>query len=124
VEQARIQLAAAQSSAAFAVAEERRYAPLADIGAETAEQLTSRRNQAQQNAQQVGMRRAALVNAEKRIVSLRAQVRQAEAQASSTEAQLKAARVNLESTTLVATVNGGSATRRCARASSSSRARG
>lgn len=106
VEQARIQLAAAQSSATFAAAEERRYAPLADIGAETAEQLANRRNQAQQSAQQVAMRRAALVNAEKRIVSLRAQVRQAEAQAGSAEAQLESAKVNLEATTLTAAVDG------------------
>jgi membrane fusion protein, multidrug efflux system len=106
VEQARIQLAAAQTSAAFATAEERRYAPLAAIGAETAEQLANRRNQATQGAQQVGLQRAVLANAQKRIASLRAQVRQAEAQASSAEAQLQAARVNLESTTLNATVDG------------------
>ena len=106
VEQARIQLAAARSSAAFAAAEERRYAPLAAIGAETAEQLASRRNQARQSAQQVGIQRAALANAERRIASLRAQVRQAEAQAGSAAAQLKSATVNLESTTLLATTDG------------------
>ncbi|MFJ1472005.1 HlyD family secretion protein [Massilia orientalis] len=106
VEQARIQLATAQSDAAFAATEERRYAPLAEIGAETAEQLANRRNKARQSAQQVGIHRAALANAQKRIASLRAQVRQAEAQAGSAEAQLKAARVNLDSTTLVATIDG------------------
>jgi membrane fusion protein (multidrug efflux system) len=106
VQQARAQLAAAQSSAAFAEGEAGRYAPLAAIGAETAEQLATRRNQATQSAQQANAQRAALANAEKRIASLRAQVRQAEAQGESAEAQLKAARVNLESTTLAATVDG------------------
>lgn len=106
VGQARIQLATAQSDAAFAAAEERRYAPLAEIGAETAEQLANRRNQARQSSQRVGIQRAALANAENRIASLRAQVRQAEAQAGSAEAQLKAAKLNLESTTIVATVDG------------------
>ncbi|NVM77502.1 membrane fusion protein (multidrug efflux system) [Duganella sp. SG902] len=106
VEQARIQLQTAQTSAAFAAAEANRYAPLVAIGAETSEQLATRRNQAQQSAQQVGIHRAALANAEKRIASLRAQVRQAEAQAGSAEAQLKAANINLESTTLVAGIAG------------------
>lgn len=106
VEQARAQLATAQSNAAFAAAEERRYVPLAAIGAETGEQLANRRNQARQSAQQVGIQRAVLANTEKRIASLRAQVRQAEAQAGSAEAQRKVAQVNLESTTLFATVDG------------------
>lgn len=106
VEQARIQLQTAQTSAAFTAAEARRYEPLAEIGAETSEQLATRRNQAQQSAQQVGIQRAALANVEKRVASLRAQVRQAEAQAASAEAQLKAAKVNVASTTLVAAAAG------------------
>jgi membrane fusion protein (multidrug efflux system) len=106
IQQARVQLAAAKTSAAFAAAEERRYAPLVEMGAETAEQLANRRKQAEQSAQQVRANQAALANAEKRIVSLRAQVRQAEAQAGSVEAQLKTAKTNLTSTTLNATVDG------------------
>jgi membrane fusion protein (multidrug efflux system) len=106
VRQARAQLATAQTNATFAAAEERRYAPLVNIGAETAEQFANKRNQAQQTAQQVGAYRAALETSEKRIAFLRAQVQQAEAQAASAEAQLKAARINLDATTISATVDG------------------
>jgi membrane fusion protein (multidrug efflux system) len=106
VRQARAQLATARTNAAFTAAEARRYAPLVDIGAETAEQLANRRNQAAQSSQQVDAYRAALETAEKRIVYLRAQVEQAEAQAASAEAQLKTATINLASTTISATVDG------------------
>lgn len=106
VAEARAQLAAARANAAFAANEVKRYAPLVDIGAENAETLSARRNQATQGAQQVAVQRAALANAEKRIATLRAQVRQAETQAGSAEAQLKAANVNLQSTTLTASIAG------------------
>lgn len=106
VAEARAQLRAAEVNASFAANEVKRYAPLVDIGAENAEALSSRRNQAAQSAQQVAMQRAALASAEKRIGTLRAQVRQAETQAGSAEAQLKAADVNLQSTTLSASIAG------------------
>lgn len=106
VDQARAQLAAARDNAAFAAGEARRYAPLTEIGAENAQTLAARRNDADQSARQVAAQRAALENAQKRIVSLQAQVRQAEAQAGSAQAQLKAAEVNLQSTTLTASVAG------------------
>ncbi len=106
IAEVRAQLAAAQSNAAFAANEVKRYAPLVEIGAENAEALSARRNQAAQGAQQVAAQRAALANAEKRVGTLRAQVRQAEAQAGGAEAQLKAASVNLQSTTLTASIAG------------------
>lgn len=106
VAQARAQLAAAQDNASFAANEARRYTPLVEIGAESAETLAARRNQADQNVRQVAVQRAALANAEKHIASLQAQVRQAEAQAGTAQAQLKAADVNLQSTTLTASVAG------------------
>jgi membrane fusion protein (multidrug efflux system) len=106
VDQARAQLAAARDNAAFAAGEAQRYAPLTEIGAENAQTLAARRNDADQSARQVAAQRAALANAQKRIISLQAQVRQAEAQAGSAEAQLKAADVNLQSTTLTASVAG------------------
>jgi len=106
VAEARAQLAAAQANASFAANEVKRYAPLVDIGAENAETLSARRNQATQGAQQVAVQRAALANAEKHIGTLRAQVRQAEAQSGTAEAQLKAASVNLQSTTLNASIAG------------------
>nr|WP_314539047.1 HlyD family secretion protein [uncultured Massilia sp.] len=106
VDQARAQLAAARDNAAFAAGEARRYAPLTEIGAENAQTLAARRNDADQSARQVAAQRAALANAQKRIVALQAQVRQAEAQAGAAQAQLKAADVNLQSTTLTASVAG------------------
>ncbi|MFK3737411.1 HlyD family secretion protein [Massilia sp. TN1-12] len=106
VDQARAQLAAARDNAAFAAGEARRYAPLTEIGAENAQTLAARRNDADQSARQVAAQRAALANAQKRILALQAQVRQAEAQAGAAQAQLKAADVNLQSTTLTASVAG------------------
>jgi membrane fusion protein (multidrug efflux system) len=106
VAEARAQLAAAQANASYAAGEAQRYAPLVAIGAETAEQLATRRNQAKQGADQVKTARAALASAEKRIDTLHAQVRQAEAQGGTAVAQLKAAEVNLQSTTLSASIAG------------------
>jgi membrane fusion protein (multidrug efflux system) len=102
----RAQLAAAEKNAAYAAGEARRYAPLVDIGAENGQTLADRRNQAAQAFEQVRTQRAALANAEKRIGSLHAQVRQAEAQGEVAAAQLKAASVNLQQTTLSASVAG------------------
>lgn len=106
VAQMRAQLAAARDNAAFAKREVERYAPLVEIGAENAETLATRRNQAEQNARQVAAQQAALDNAVKHIASLQAQVRQAEAQSGTARAQLKAADVNLESTQLSASADG------------------
>lgn len=106
VDQARAQLRASEDSAAFAANEVRRYTPLVAIGAETAETLAARRNQADQSARQVSSQRAALANAIKHIATLEAQVRQAEAQSGTARAQLKAADVNVQSTTLSASVAG------------------
>ncbi|WP_229257287.1 HlyD family secretion protein [Duganella callida] len=106
VAQMRAQLAAARDNAAFARGEVARYAPLVEIGAENAETLSARRNQADQSVRQVAAQQAALDNAEKHIASLQAQVRQAEAQAGTARAQLKAADVNFESTQLAASAAG------------------
>jgi membrane fusion protein (multidrug efflux system) len=106
VAEARAQLAAAQANASYAAGEAQRYAPLVAIGAETAEQLATRRNQAKQAIDQAVTARAALASAEKRINTLHAQVRQAEAQGGTAVAQLKAAEVNLQSTTLSASIAG------------------
>jgi membrane fusion protein (multidrug efflux system) len=103
---ARAQLAAAQANAGYASSEVQRYAPLVQIGAENDEALATRRNQAKQAAEQVATQRAALANAEKRIASLQAQVRQAEAQGGTAKAQLQAADVNLQSTTIGASIAG------------------
>jgi membrane fusion protein (multidrug efflux system) len=106
VAEARAQLAAAQAQAEFAASEVRRYTPLVQIGAEPAEQLAAKRNDAKQAADQVARQRAALASAERRIGSMQAQVRQAEAQGHAAAAQLAAANVNVEATTVTASIAG------------------
>jgi len=106
IEQARAQLASADSDARFAAGEVERYAPLVATGAETRERLTTLRNQATQAASTAVVRRAALESAERRIASLNAQVHQAQAQGEAAQAQLAAANVNLSSTTVRASVDG------------------
>jgi membrane fusion protein (multidrug efflux system) len=106
VDESRAKLREMEDTAAFTANEVRRYTPLVAIGAETKETLATRRNQADQAARQVSGQRAALTNAIKHINTLEAQVVQAEAQAGTARAQLKAANVNVESTTLIASVAG------------------
>jgi membrane fusion protein (multidrug efflux system) len=106
VAEARAQLAAAQAQAEFAASEVRRYTPLVQIGAEPAEQLAAKRNDAKQAADQVVRQRAALASAERRVGSMQAQVRQAEAQGAAAAAQLAAANVNVEATTINASIAG------------------
>jgi membrane fusion protein (multidrug efflux system) len=106
INEARARLAAARAGAAYAQSEERRYAPLARIGAETNETLSAKRNQAKQAADQVAMQQAALASAEKRVASLRAQIRQAQAQGETANAQLAAAKVSLQSTLVSSSIAG------------------
>jgi membrane fusion protein (multidrug efflux system) len=106
IDQARAQLAVAQSDAAFARSEVARYAPLATSGAETREKLTSLQNQATQAANRAAAQQAMLAGAERRVKSLAAQVRQAQAQGEAARAQLAAADVNVGSTILRASVAG------------------
>lgn len=104
--QAHAQLNTAQASADYAQREAERYSSLVAVGAEKAETLASRRNDARQSLSKVAAQRAALQNAERKIASLKAQVRQAEAEARSAKAQLNSAEVDLEATTIVASIDG------------------
>jgi membrane fusion protein (multidrug efflux system) len=106
INEMKAQYQAAQKNADFAAGEVKRYEPLVKIGAETAEQLAAKRNQAQQAAEQAKAQNAALINAQRRIASLRAQIRQADAQASSAGAQLASANVSLQSTVVTASFAG------------------
>jgi membrane fusion protein, multidrug efflux system len=106
VAMAQAQLTSAESEARFAAAQVARYEPLAKSGAESTEKLTSLRDQAAKSAASVSAQRASLLQAQRRIDSLKAQLRQAEAQGESAQAQLDAAKVNLEATTVKASIDG------------------
>jgi membrane fusion protein, multidrug efflux system len=106
IDQARAQLAAAQSSLAFARGEVSRYTPLAATGAETGERLSQLRDQARQAAAQVVQARAGLVAAQRRVGTLQAQIGQAQSQGRAARAQLAAADVNVGSTVIRASRDG------------------
>lgn len=104
--QAQAQLNAAQSDVAFAAQQVGRYGPLAETGAETRERLAQLRNQLQQARAQAATRRAAVVAAQRRFGTLDTQIEQALSQARAGRAQLEAANLNVESTTLRASISG------------------
>lgn len=104
--QAQAQLNAAQSDVAFASQEVSRYAPLAATGAEPRERLAQLRNQLKQAQAQAATRRAAVLAAQRRFGTLGAQIEQALSQVRAGQAQLEAANVNVESTTLRASISG------------------
>jgi membrane fusion protein (multidrug efflux system) len=104
--QAQAQLDAAQSDVAFAAQQVGRYGPLAETGAESRERLAQLRNQLHQAQAQAATRRAAVVAAQRRFGTLDAQIEQALSQARAGRAQLEAANVNVESTTLRASISG------------------
>ena len=106
IDQARAQLAVAQTAWDFAKGEVARYAPLAASGAETKEHLTDLRNRAQQAGAQVQSAQAALENAQRRVATFRAQIAQARSQGDAARAQFSAAKVNLDSTILRAPSDG------------------
>lgn len=104
--QAQAQLNAAQSDVAFAAQQVGRYEPLAETGAESRERLAQLRNQFKQAQAQAATRRAAVLAAQRRFGTLDAQIEQALSQARAGRAQLEAANVNVESTTLRASISG------------------
>lgn len=104
--QAQAQLNAANSDVAFASQEVNRYAPLAATGAESRERLEQLRHQLRQAQAQAATRRAAVVAAQRRFGTLDAQIEQALSQARAGRAQLEAANINVESTTLRASISG------------------
>jgi membrane fusion protein (multidrug efflux system) len=106
IDQARGELAAAQSNLNFAQAQVARYTPLAASGAETGEKLSQLRDDEHQAAAKVVTARAALASAERRIGTLNAQVGQALSQGHAARAQLEAANVNLTSTIVRASIDG------------------
>ncbi len=106
IDQARAQVAAAESTLAFTRSEVQRYTPLVETGAEPRERLAQLRNEERQAQAQLASARAALVSAQRRTATLQTQVEQALSQARAAQAQLQAANVNLGSTTLRAPVAG------------------
>ena len=104
--QAQAQLNAAQSDVAFASEQVARFEPLARTGAESRERLSQLRNQLRQAQAQAATRRAAVLAAQRRFGTLDAQIEQALSQARAGEAQLRAADVNVQSTTIRASIAG------------------
>ncbi len=104
--QAQAQLNAAQSDVTFASQEVGRYEPLAETGAESRERLAQLRNQLRQAQAQAATRRAAVLATQRRFATLDAQIEQALSQARAGGAQLEAANVNVESTTMRASISG------------------
>lgn len=104
--QAQAQLNAAQSDVAFASEQVARFEPLARTGAESRERLGQLRNQLRQAQAQAATRRAAVLAAQRRFGTLDAQIEQALSQARAGEAQLRAADVNVQSTTIRASIAG------------------
>lgn len=106
VSQAEAQLDAAQSDLIFATQQVARYEPLAATGAESRERLAQLRHQQRQAQAQAATRRAGVLGARRRFVTLEAQINQALSQARAGQAQLEAADVNLQSTTIRASIAG------------------
>jgi membrane fusion protein (multidrug efflux system) len=106
IEQARNQLTAAQSKAAYDADQVRRYTPLVASGAEQAQQLAQLRTTAQQSSAQARAQASAIEAQQRRIATLQAQIDQAKAQAKGGQAQVAAANVDVDATLIRATENG------------------
>lgn len=106
VSQAQAQSNASQADVTFAAQQVARYEPLAATGAESRERLAQLRNQLLQAQAQAATRRAGILAAQRRFVTLEAQINQARSQTRAARAQLDAANVNLQSTTMRASIAG------------------
>ena len=106
LDQARATLAGAQATAAYAAGEANRYKTLNAQGVETAAQAAQMVNQANTAAAQARANAAAVHQAQLQIATQQAQVGQAEAQLKAAQAQVASAQINLNDTTLRASIAG------------------
>ncbi len=106
LDQARATLAGAQATAAYAGNEANRYKTLSAQGVETAERAAQAGNQADQANSQARANAAAVHQAQLQIATLQAQVGQAEAQLKAAQAQVASAQININDTTLRASIAG------------------
>lgn len=106
VDRAQAQLESAQADLKFARQEERRYAPLAQSGAESRQTYATKRTQLEQAEAAMEAAQAGLVSARRRVGTLQAQVQQALAQAEGGDAQREAADIDLDATTVTASIAG------------------
>ena len=106
LDQARATLAGAQATAAYASGEASRYKTLNAQGVETAAQAAQMVNQANTATAQARADAAAVHQAQLQIATQQAQVGQAEAQLKAAQAQVASAQININDTTLRASIAG------------------
>ena len=106
LDQARASLAGAQATAAYAGGEATRYRNLSNQGVETAAQAAQAANQASTAAAQARASAAAVHQAQLQIAASQAQVGQAQAQLKAAQAQVASAQININDTTLRASIAG------------------
>jgi membrane fusion protein (multidrug efflux system) len=106
VVQARAQLHGAQTSAAYALDQVKRYEPLVATGAETEERLAELRNSRDQAVATLDAGSAALQAAERQLVSTRAQIQQARAQLDAAQANARQAQLDMQDTVITSTLAG------------------
>ena len=106
LDQARANLAGAQATAAYAGGEADRYKTLNAQGVETAAQAAQMVNQSHTAAAQARADAAAVHQAQLGIATQQAQVGQAQAQLKAAQAQVASAQININDTTLRASING------------------
>ena len=106
LDQARAQLSGAQATAAYASGEADRYRSLSAQGVETAAQAAQAVNQSNTAAAQARANAASVHQAQLQIATQQAQVGQAQAQLKAAQAQVASAQINLNDTTLRASIAG------------------
>ena len=106
LDQARATLAGAQATASYATGEANRYKTLNAQGVETATQAAQMVNQANTAAAQARADAAAVHQAQLQIATQQAQVGQAQAQMKAAQAQAASAQININDTTLRASIAG------------------
>jgi membrane fusion protein (multidrug efflux system) len=106
LDQARATLSGAQATAAYASGEASRYRTLNAQGVETAAQAAQAVNQSHTAAAQARADAAAVHQAQLQIAASQAQVGQAQAQLKAAQAQVASARINIDDTTIRASIAG------------------
>jgi len=106
VNQAEAQLAGAHSNVVFYTGETDRYRPLATSGAETKEKLDQMENSRREALSQQAADQAQVDTAERTIGTLKAQIAQSQAQREVAEAQAQQAKIDLDYTTVHASLDG------------------
>jgi membrane fusion protein (multidrug efflux system) len=106
ITQLEAQLTGAKTRAQFAERQAARYGPLAAAGAETAEKYDQMRQNGNDADATMAQDRAAVLAAKRQIDTLKAQILTASAQIEGAEAQVRQAKVDLDTTLVLASIDG------------------